>query len=200
MQETRDRILAQIAADRAEQASRVATEQSTHLTDLQTNASTESSINAIDETRLQLRMPGGITRTKAFPVAAPLSTVRTFVANELLAGTSVREFTLATSYPRREFRLEDEVKTLIDLNLVPNAILVVIQRDTINPVVRTGASVVTVVTSVIWAILTPAAMAIDYVNKAGWQRVKQRFMQFAVNLGLVKSPNRFDLGGVNNDP
>lgn len=200
MQETRDRILAQIAADRAEQASRVATEQSSHLTELQANASTESSINAIDETRLQLRMPGGITRTKAFPVAAPLSMVRTFVANELLAGTSVRDFTLATSYPRREFRLEDEVKTLIDLNLVPNAILVVIQRDTINPVVRTGASVVTVVTSVIWAMLTPAAMAIDYVNKVGWQRVKQRFMQFAANLGLVKSTTRFDLGGVDNDP
>lgn len=199
MQETRERILAQIAADRAEQASRLANQQSIHQADITTNASTESSINAVDETRLQIRLPGGIIRTHAFPIAEPLSSVRAFVINELITGTNIREFTLATNYPRREFKMEDEAKTLIDLNLVPNAILLVIQRDTFNPVVRTGGSVLTMLTSVFWAMLTPATMAIEYAHKMGWQRLRHRFIQFAANLGLVKPPNQFEVRGFQND-
>lgn len=190
--------MAQIAADRAEQASRTINQRSTHQADIITNASTESSINAVDETRLQIRLPGGITRTQSFPIAEPLSTVRTYVLNELLAGTNIREFSLATSYPRREFKLEDEAKTLIDLNLVPNAVLLVIQRDTLNPVVRTGGNMLTMLTSVIWAMLTPATMAIEYAHKMGWQRIRLRFIQFAANLGLVKSPNRLEVAGTQN--
>lgn len=199
MQATRERILAQIAADRAEQASRLANQHSIIQAEVTTNASTESSINAVDETRLQIRLPSGITRTQAFPIAEPLSSVRAFVINELTTGTNIRDFSLATSYPRREFKLEDEVKTLIDLNLVPNAVLLVIQREAFNPVVRTGGSMFTMLTSVLWAMLTPATMAIEYAHKMGWQRLRHRFIQFAANLGLVKPPGQFEIRALPND-
>lgn len=190
-QQTRERILAQIAADRAEQANRSEVHSNNTSTATNTVTSAESSISsATDETRLQIRLPGGITRTKAFPVEEPLATVRVYVLNELLVGSDIRDFTLATSYPRREFKTEDELKTLTDLNLVPNAVLLVLKREQVSGVVRTGNNLFNILSSVLWAILTPATMAFDYLNKIGLQRIRQRFMQMVSNVGVVKSPGR----------
>ncbi|KAH8278235.1 hypothetical protein KR044_006229 [Drosophila immigrans] len=194
-QEMRDRIKAQIAADRAEQANR-AEAQSVNTLSTTTNTVSSSSAESsgasnsvsAEETRLQIRLPGGITRTKTFAIEDPLATVRVYVTNELLAGSSnIRNFSLATSYPRREFQTEDEVKTLIELNLVPNAVLLVLQREQTNSVVRTGNNLFSMLASVLWAILTPATMAFDYLNKMGFQRVRQRFVQMVSNVGFKPS-------------
>ncbi|KAM8710386.1 hypothetical protein ACLKA7_017071 [Drosophila subpalustris] len=191
-QETRERILAQIAADRAEQANRAEVQSSKLSTNTTTSVisadSSLSSSGAADETRLQIRLPDGITRTKAFAVEEPLTTVRVYVTNELLVGSNIRDFTLATSYPRREFKTEDELQSLLDLNLVPNAVLLVLKREHINSVVRTRNNLFNILSSVLWTILTPATMAFDYLNKMGLQRIRQRFMQMVSNVGLVKSP------------
>ncbi|EDV96861.1 UBX domain-containing protein 4 [Drosophila grimshawi] len=183
-QQTRERILAQIAADRAEHASNrrsltadvpSTTSNSTATTD--SVRSTDWSHNAGTETRLQIRLPGGTTRTQTFPAAETLSTVRKFVLDELLAGSNIREFTMATSYPRREFKSDDETKTLNELNLVPNAVLLVLHSEQVNRVVRSRNSLFNMLTSIIWAIFTPAAMAFDYMNRMGLQRLRQRFNQ-----------------------
>ncbi|KAL7732567.1 hypothetical protein ACLKA6_019197 [Drosophila palustris] len=168
-QETRDRILAQIAADRAEQANR-----------------TEQQI--VHDEYNQIRDLGRFHAQRAFAVAEPLTTVRVYVTNELLVGSNIRDFTLATSYPRREFKTEDELQSLLDLNLVPNAVLLVLKREHINSVVRTRNNLFNMLASVLWTILTPATMAFDYLNKMGLQRIRQRFMQMVSNVGLVKSP------------
>ncbi|XP_034656910.1 UBX domain-containing protein 4 [Drosophila subobscura] len=192
-QETRDRIRAQIAADRAEQAHRVLIAEDVHSTTTSTAAvTTDSTTSSVDETRLQIRLPGGIHRTKSFPVGALLGTVRVYVRNELLSGTDTRDFTLATSYPRREFRTEDEVKTLLELNLVPNAVVLVLTKEQINRVVRTGGSLMTMLTTVMWAMITPAAKAFDFIHKNGWRPLSHRF---TVMLANVRWPNRE--GGAN---
>ncbi|XP_022221716.1 UBX domain-containing protein 4 [Drosophila obscura] len=192
-QETRDRIRAQIAADRAEQAHRVLIAEDIHSTATSIAAvTTDSSITSVDETRLQIRLPGGIHRTKSFPAGALLGTVRVYVRNELLSGTDTRDFTLATSYPRREFRTEDEVKTLMELNLVPNAVVLVLTKEQVNRVVRTGGSLMTMLTTVLWAMITPAAKAFDFIHKNGWRPLSQRF---TVMLANVRWPNRD--GGAN---
>ncbi|BFF99826.1 UBX domain-containing protein 4 [Drosophila madeirensis] len=192
-QETRDRIRAQIAADRAEQAHRVLIAEDVHSTTTSTAAvTTDSTTSSVDETRLQIRLPGGIHRTKSFPVGALLGTVRVYVRNELLSGPDTRDFTLATSYPRREFRTEDEVKTLLELNLVPNAVVLVLTKEQINRVVRTGGSLMTMLTTVMWAMITPAAKAFDFIHKNGWRPLSHRF---TVMLANVRWPNRE--GGAN---
>jgi len=164
---TRERIRAQIAADRAEQAQRFnssdmnSSTNSAAATAASNAITTESSVSSVDETRLQIRLPGGIQRTKSFPAGEVLATVRVYVRNELLAASDVRDFTLATSYPRREFQTEDEVKTLSELNLVPNAVVLVLTKDQVNRVVRSGGSLMTMLATVIWAMITPAAKAFD---------------------------------------
>ncbi|SPP86951.1 blast:Ribonuclease Oy [Drosophila guanche] len=196
-QETRDRIRAQIAADRAEQAHRVLIAEDVHSITTSTSTAavttdSTSTTSSVDETRLQIRLPGGIHRTKSFPVGALLGTVRVYVRNELLLGTDTRDFTLATSYPRREFRTEDEVKTLLELNLVPNAVVLVLTKEQINRVVRTGGSLMTMLTTVMWAMITPAAKAFDFILKNGWRPLSHRF---TVMLANVRWPNRE--GGAN---
>ncbi|KAH8364153.1 hypothetical protein KR084_003320 [Drosophila pseudotakahashii] len=187
-QQARERIRAQIAADRAEQAQRFnssdlnSTSHSVAATAASNAITTESSVSSVDEARLQIRLPGGIQRTKSFPAGEVLATVRVYVRDELLAASDVRDFTLATSYPRREFQTEDEVKTLSELNLVPNAVVLVLTKDQVNRVVRSGGSLMTMLATVIWAMLTPAAKAFDYIHKMGLRPLTQKLTVLMANI------------------
>ncbi|XP_016966520.1 UBX domain-containing protein 4 [Drosophila biarmipes] len=184
----RERIRAQIAADRAEQAQRFnssdlnSSTNSVAPTAASNAITTESSVSSVDETRLQIRLPGGIQRTKSFPAGEVLATVRVYVRNELLAASDVRDFTLATSYPRREFQTEDEVKTLSELNLVPNAVVLVLTKDQVNRVVRSGGSLMTMLATFIWAMITPAAKAFDYIHKMGLRPLTQKLTVLMANI------------------
>ncbi|XP_030243208.1 UBX domain-containing protein 1-B isoform X2 [Drosophila navojoa] len=209
-QATRERILAQIAADRAELANRAAmaaaeapvtAAPSPAVTATATITPEQSHHSAVEETRLQIRLPGGLIRIKDFPAIEPLATVRNYVREELLASSNIREFTLATSYPRREFKTEDELKSLIDLNLVPNAVLLVLGSSQVNVVVRSRNNMMNILTSVLWAILTPAAVAFDYINKYGFQRLRVNFMQMISNIGWrrreeVQAPPAAEVGDI----
>ncbi|EDW93816.2 uncharacterized protein Dyak_GE20381 [Drosophila yakuba] len=184
----RERIRAQIAADRAEQAQRFntpdisSTTNSVAATAASNVITTDASVSSVDETRLQIRLPGGIQRTKSFPTGEVLATVRVYVRNELLAASDGRDFTLATSYPRREFQTEDEVKTLSELNLVPNAVVLVLTKEQVNRVVQSGGSLMTMLATVIWAMLTPAAKAFDYIHKMGLRPLTQKLSVLMANI------------------
>ncbi|XP_017862437.1 PREDICTED: UBX domain-containing protein 4 [Drosophila arizonae] len=209
-QATRERILAQIAADRAEMANRAAmaaaevpvtAAPSPAVTATATITPEQSHHSTVEETRLQIRLPGGLIRIKDFPAIEPLATVRNYVREELLASSNIREFTLATSYPRREFKTEDELKSLNDLNLVPNAVLLVLGSSQVNVVVRSRNNMMNILTSVLWAILTPAAVAFDYINKYGFQRLRVNFMQMISNIGWrrrqeVQAPPAAQVGDI----
>ncbi|KAH8293718.1 hypothetical protein KR054_003448 [Drosophila jambulina] len=182
-QAARERIRAQIAADRAEQAQRnqISEDATSTTTSLAGGITTESSFSSCDETRLQIRLPGGINHTKSFPVGEVLGTVRIYVRNELLAASDVRDFTLAASYPRQEFQTEDEAKTLRELKLVPNAVVLVLAKEHVNRVVRSGGSLMTMLVTAFWAMLTPAAKAFDYINKMGLRPLTQRLSALMAN-------------------
>ncbi|XP_043646510.1 UBX domain-containing protein 4 [Drosophila teissieri] len=184
----RERIRAQIAADRAEQAQRFnspdisSTTNSVAATAASNVITTDASVSSVDETRLQIRLPGGIQRTKSFPAGEVLAMVRIYVRSELLAASDGRDFTLATSYPRREFQTEDEVKTLRELNLVPNAVVLVLTKEQVNRVVQSGGSLMTMLATVIWAMLTPAAKAFDYIHKMGLRPLTQKLSVLMANI------------------
>ncbi|EDV50415.2 UBX domain-containing protein 4 [Drosophila erecta] len=184
----RERIRAQIAADRAEQVQRFnspdinSTTNSVAATAASNVITTDASVSSVDEARLQIRLPGGIQRTKSFPAAEVLATVRVYVRNELLAASDMRDFTLATSYPRREFQTEDEIKTLSELNLVPNAVVLVLTKEQVNRVVQSGGSLMTMLATVIWAMLTPAAKAFDYIHKMGLRPLTQKLSVLMANI------------------
>lgn len=123
--EARKRILEQIAADKAERAQRFApTAQKPEAST--STASPSNSIPTVvsDSTiaRIQFKKPSGETDVKSFSRDDPFAVVRAYVEENVISGCTFKEFALATTFPRREFKSEDDVKTVLDLGLVPSSV------------------------------------------------------------------------------
>uniref|UniRef100_T1PHY1 UBX domain-containing protein 4 n=1 Tax=Musca domestica TaxID=7370 RepID=T1PHY1_MUSDO len=142
-QAARERILAQIAADKAERAHKFANDSSNQASTSQAAAAAPNSTVqqnnvapppvASDETRIQFRFASGDARTKNFKCSTTLSEIHDFVKTELLPGTGIKDFTLATTYPKREFTAEHYSKTMIDLELIPSAVILIIGKEATGP-------------------------------------------------------------------
>uniref|UniRef100_A0A1I8QCH6 UBX domain-containing protein 4 n=1 Tax=Stomoxys calcitrans TaxID=35570 RepID=A0A1I8QCH6_STOCA len=162
-QAARERILAQIAADKAERALKFGSgmDNSNQASTSQAAAAACSSnlqqAAATDETRLQFRFASGDCKTKNFKCSTTLSEIRDYVKTELLAGTGIKEFTLATTYPKREFTTEHYSKTLIDLELIPSAVILIIGKEATGPsamIARQGG-IFNILSMVVMSILNP---------------------------------------------
>lgn len=157
-QAARERILAQIAADKAERAQKFATENqaSTSQSAPATHAPTPAPA-ATDETRLQFRFASGDNKTNNFKCSTTLEEVRDYVKNELLPGTGIKEFTLATTYPKREFNSEHYAQTLVELELFPSAVILIIGKEATGPsamIARQGG-LFNIFSMVVMSILNP---------------------------------------------
>ncbi|XP_049847216.1 uncharacterized protein LOC126299390 isoform X2 [Schistocerca gregaria] len=76
-------------------------------------------------TVLQIRCPDGSSVTKTFKTSSLLSEVREVIA----AHFSSEGFGLATSFPRHHYVSEDYSRNLGELNLWPNAVLLIVPAD-----------------------------------------------------------------------
>lgn len=164
-QAARERILAQIAADKAERAHKFASENnnqaSTSQAALANNNSTLSHstapATASDETRLQFRFASGDCKTKNFKSSTSLAEIRDYVKQDLLPGTGIKEFTLATTYPKREFTNDHYSKTLTDLELIPSAVILIIGKEATGPtamIARQGG-LFNMLSMIVMSILNP---------------------------------------------
>eukprot|EP00795_Rhopilema_esculentum_P014189 gene14189-5194_t len=77
-------------------------------------------------TRIQFRLSNGSALTREFPSDTRLVDVVTSISQDDMIGTS--NITLATVYPRRQFSTNELDCTLLELNLVPSAALIVISQ------------------------------------------------------------------------
>lgn len=130
-QAVRKRILEQIALDKAERAQRftlIATpEASTSNAEPTAPATANNSIPAVgsvqSSARIQFKKPDGETDVKTFSRDDSFSIVRTYVEENVIVGTKIREFALATTFPRYEFKDDDNAKTVFELGLVPTSVI-----------------------------------------------------------------------------
>ncbi|XP_049806482.1 UBX domain-containing protein 4-like isoform X1 [Schistocerca nitens] len=76
-------------------------------------------------TVLQIRCPDGSSVTKTFKTSSLLSEVRVYIA----AHFSSEGFGLATSFPRHHYVSEDYSRNLGELDLWPNAVLLIVPAD-----------------------------------------------------------------------
>ncbi|XP_050307397.1 UBX domain-containing protein 4 isoform X2 [Anthonomus grandis grandis] len=133
--EAKERVLAQIAQDKAERAAKFQpTASSTPtLKENEKPAAVPSTSKSDSNTaRLQFKMPDGTSKTQDFPSTDKLQSVVNFVkANFNLAAN---KFTLSTTFPRRQFGDKDFTETLADLQLTPNAVILVLplNRGTVS--------------------------------------------------------------------
>lgn len=135
----RQRVLDQIAEDKKERAQRFG---------MQTAAPTEPKASPVtpptpsaalpNSTRIQFKKPDGESEVVTFDSDMLFADVHLFVKNDILHG-AMSDFTLATSFPRREYSQEDFDKTLASLNLIPSAVLLILPKR-LKPSTSSGPS------------------------------------------------------------
>lgn len=122
-QAARERVLAQIAQDKAERAARFSGSSppapTTQTTPVQRPVPTNS-----NRARLQFRLPDGSSHTHEFASDEPLETVRSYIRANL--NLTFGNYVLSTAFPRREFTDNNNAETLADLGLAPNAVVLVL--------------------------------------------------------------------------
>lgn len=129
--EARKRVLDQIEQDKKDRAQRfnqtVASEAVTIPKAEKTKPVTLSSPSIPpNSARIQFKKPDGNTEIVTFDVSMVFGDVYAFVKSDILSGTSIKEFSLATTFPRREFVQNDFDKTLLELNLAPSSVILII--------------------------------------------------------------------------
>ncbi|KAK2160076.1 hypothetical protein LSH36_141g10079 [Paralvinella palmiformis] len=106
---------------------------------LQTEKSAREKSEAakMEHAHLQFRLPDGSAITNQFSSQDTLQVARDFLSAKI--GNSFGNFHLTTTYPKRRFRDDDLPRTLLDLELAPSAVIVVIP-DSSRTVSRRGDS------------------------------------------------------------
>ncbi|XP_078259522.1 UBX domain-containing protein 4 [Rhinoraja longicauda] len=130
----RERIRQQIAMDRAERAVRYAktkeeAEAAKRASELERQAAEEARKKALNNERskmcrIQFRLPDGSSFTNQFLPDACLEEARAFAESHV--GGKYGNFELAMTFPRKQFTKEDYKRTLTELELVPNASIILI--------------------------------------------------------------------------
>jgi len=83
-------------------------------------------------TRIQFRLPSGNSYTGQFEPSNTLRTLRTYVTENI--DLPFRQFAMSTSFPRRELTNEENDKTLLELELVPTAVILILPLKNVNEI------------------------------------------------------------------
>lgn len=154
--EARQRVLAQIAQDKAERAAKFSNV--TQIGQSSPASSQPPTLRNNNISRLQFKFPDGSTHTHEFPSSDTLQTVRNYIIKNL--DLPYPNFTLSTTFPRREFTANNNSETLLDLQLIPNAVVLILplQRDAVAPQRESSLS------TMIWSFLAPFLYIVRYLK------------------------------------
>lgn len=160
----RERILKQIAQDKAERALRFGQEKDvakrvTPEKEPVKQAPPDSSTSNV--ARIQFRLPDGSTHSRNFEPTTTMGEVRGYAANQL--NLPFREFSMSTSFPRREFMVSDDSQTLCDVQLVPTAVILILPISS-GSVVSSSHDYAGIVSRMVWTLLAPLFSLYTYVR------------------------------------
>uniref|UniRef100_V5GGA2 UBX domain-containing protein 4 n=1 Tax=Anoplophora glabripennis TaxID=217634 RepID=V5GGA2_ANOGL len=145
-QQARERVLAQIAQDKAERLAKSAPQSEPSRPQAVLSPSRPND----NSTRLQFKLPDGTTSMQEFANSDLLEAVVTHIKTNMNLPYS--NFKLSTTFPRREFTENDYSQTLLDLQLCPTAVILVLPVN--SGVVSRGQGGGTF-NSLIWTLIAP---------------------------------------------
>lgn len=124
----RARVKSLIAADKAERAAKfgASVESNPPSPDSPVLPSPVVEVVPPNSARIQFRKPDGESQSHIFEAKSLFSDLHSFVKNTVLVGCNVKDFTLAITFPTREFTSADFGKTLLELQLAPSSVLLII--------------------------------------------------------------------------
>ncbi|KAM0736603.1 UBX domain-containing protein 4 [Formica fusca] len=113
-------------------------------------------------TRIQFRLPSGYSHTGQFEPSSTLRILRTYVTENI--ELPFRQFAMSMSFPRRELTNEENDKTLIELELVPTAVILILPLKNSNVTTAvTSTQDVGFFSRFIWSFFTPVIRIYNYV-------------------------------------
>ncbi|KAK9301422.1 hypothetical protein QLX08_006243 [Tetragonisca angustula] len=126
----REKVLQQIAQDKLERKQKQLAMQQQHGQQECNSESSGSPISIATVSRIQFRLPSGNPYIAQFEPSSTLRDLRTYVVQNI--NLPFRQFVMSTSFPRRELMHEDDDKTLLELELVPTAVILILPLKSSN--------------------------------------------------------------------
>lgn len=145
-QQARERVLAQIAQDKAERLAKSSPQPEMVRPQVTVSPSRPNE----NSTRIQFKFSDGSTSMQEFANSDLLDAVVTHIKTNMNLPYS--NFRLSTTFPRREFTENDYSQTLLDLQLCPTAVILVLPVS--SGAVSSGQGGGTL-NSLIWTLFTP---------------------------------------------
>lgn len=175
----RQRVLDQIEQDKQERAQRFQLTQPTadQSTEQPKKAPTPAPMTTPpNSTKIQFKLPNGDSEIVTFESTMLFADVHAYVKSDILQGSGIKDFTLATTFPRREFSEVDFDKTLLHLNLVPSSVILVIpckakttssNNFIPNPVLptQTDGSFFDMISALVMGLFSPVFALFAYVGR-----------------------------------
>ncbi|XP_014606993.1 PREDICTED: UBX domain-containing protein 4 isoform X2 [Polistes canadensis] len=116
-------------------------------------------------TRIQFRLPSGNPHMAPFSPSDTLSILRTYVTENI--DLPFRQFVMSTSFPRRNLTDEDDKKTLLELELVPRAVILILplknNNTKANTTSVTSAQDVGFFSRFMWSLFAPVIGIYNYL-------------------------------------
>ncbi|XP_017766609.1 PREDICTED: UBX domain-containing protein 4 isoform X2 [Eufriesea mexicana] len=138
----REKVLQQIAQDKLERKQKVAIQQ--HVQPQNDSEPSEPPISMATISRIQFRLPSGNPYIAQFEPTNTLRDLRTYVVKNI--NLPFRHF------PRRELTNEDDDKTLLELELVPTAVILILPLKNSNVTTNvSSASDVHILPQFVWS-------------------------------------------------
>lgn len=130
----RARVKSLIAADKAERLAKfgASVESNPSSPDSPVLPSPVVEMAPPNSARIQFRKPDGENQSHIFEAQSLFSDLHKFVKNTVLVGCNLKDFTLATTFPTREFSQADFGKTLLELELAPSSVLLIIPAKKVS--------------------------------------------------------------------
>lgn len=171
-QAARKRILDQIAQDRAERAQRSNLTATTPPAEVDTTKKyVPSKVNA-DFTRIQFKKSDGESEMHTFNASDKFQTLRTYVADSVVRG-SMSDYTLASTFPRKEYSAEDDNKSMSELDLTPSAVILILPSDKPRSTLPLAASAlrpIGMVNSLFWGAFSQLVSIFNYLKRIIWRQ------------------------------
>lgn len=113
-------------------------------------------------TRIQFRLPSGNPHMGQFDPTSTLRALRTYVVQNI--DLPFRHFAMSTSFPRKDLTHDDDDKTLLELELVPTAVILILPLKNSNVTTTvTSSQDVGFLSRFIWSLFAPIIGVYSYV-------------------------------------
>ena len=118
--------------------------------------------SATTVTRIQFRLPSGNPHLGQFEPTSTLRELRIYIAQNI--ELPFRQFTISTSFPRKDLTNEEDGKTLLELQLVPTAVILILPLKNSNaPTAVTTTQNAGFLSWFVWSLFSPILGVYNYV-------------------------------------